>query len=158
MADETAWATPADIAAVWRPLTAAEAERATGLIGTVSRAIRREWPDVSARIEAGTLDKDDVADVIVWSILPILAPGANLPLNVKTYQETSGAESRSITLDGAAGVDWLEFASWMVRVFEGGPAGSAPSTPLPSVRGPGPRIGRAFPTLERWERRRPWGW
>ncbi|MBT1630449.1 Gp19/Gp15/Gp42 family protein [Curtobacterium flaccumfaciens] len=152
MADETAWAQPSDIAAVWRPLTTAEQTRAEGLIETVSRAIRREWPDVEARLAAGTLSADDVTDVIVWTVLPILAPGVAIPLNAKSYQETSGSESRSITFSDASGTQFLEFLPWMVRVFEGGANGAKPATALPRFSSPRSQVNRAFPYLSGWER------
>lgn len=112
-----ALAAASDIAKVWRPLTAAEATRADGLIESVSRAVRREWPDVDARIAAGTLDPASVTDVIVWSVLPILMPGVDVPANVRTYQQSSGSKSVSVTLDGPAAGSWMTFASWMVEVF-----------------------------------------
>lgn len=111
-------AEPKDIVKVWRPLTDAETTRAAGLIESVSRAVRRTWRDVDARIAAGTLGAGDVADVVVWSVLPMLGPGADVPVNAKTYQQSSGSKSLSVTLDGPAGGDgWLEFAPWMVDVF-----------------------------------------
>lgn len=153
MSDDTdAWAEPGDIADVWRPLTTAEAARAEKLIGTVSRAIRREWPNVPDRLDDGTLDPDDVTDVIVWSVLPILAPGVEIPPNAKSYQETSGSESRSVVLNSPSHDVLLEFAGWMVRVFEAGPDGVTPTTALPRVRAPKPRVDRAFPSLAGWER------
>jgi hypothetical protein len=153
MSDETdAWAKPDDIADVWRPLKPAEAARATKLIGTVSRAIRREWPDVPDRLADGTLDPEDVTDVIVWSILPILAPGVEIPPNAKSYQETSGSESRSVVLNSPGHDVLLEFAGWMVRVFEAGPHGVKATTALPRLRAPKPRIDRAFPGLAWWDR------
>lgn len=135
MVDETPearpnYAVPQDIADVWRPLEGGEQARAEKLIASVARAIRRTWPDVDERIASGDLNVLDVADVIVWQVLPILdvsstASGTPLPVNAKAYQETSGSESVSITLDGPGGVLTFVFAPWMVDVFRRGPVTAA---------------------------------
>jgi len=113
------WTKPTDIVAVWRPLRPAESARVAGLIGFVERAIRREWPDVAKWIAESRLSVEDVQDVVVWMVLPILAPDVDLPVNAKSWQDTSGSESRSVTLDSPTGPRLLTFAPWMVRVFEG---------------------------------------
>lgn len=139
------WAEPTNIEDVWRPLTAAQRDRATNLINSVERAILREWPEVPARLEAGTLSVEDVRDVVVWSVMPILGVDVDIPINAKSFQETSGSESRSITLgvDGI-GTTWMEFAPWMVKVFEGGPGSSRPAAPRSRFNAP---AGGRFDTL-----------
>jgi len=113
------WADPEHIEEVWRSLSEAESDRATALIEHAERGVIREWPDTEARLTAGTLNREDVRDVIVWSVLGLLGVDLDIPVNAKAFQETSGSESRSITLDGTLGGQWLTFAPWMVRVFEG---------------------------------------
>lgn len=138
------WAEPEHIEAVWRPLTAAESDRATGLIEAVERGIVREWPDVPGRLTNGTLLVEDVRDVIVWSVMGVLGVDAEIPQNAKSYQETSGSESRSITLDGTLGAAWLTFSAWMVRVFE--PRGGQSGPPVARSRFNAPAGGR-FDTI-----------
>lgn len=127
MADVTnsdPWATPDDIAAVWRPLNTAQADRARALIEVISRAIRRRWPDSTRDrlIVPGMMD--DITDVVVFSVLPFMeqdpADPTPIPSNAKSFQQTSGAESVSVTLDGPLAGRLAEFAPWMVSVFEPG--------------------------------------
>lgn len=120
---EQQWTDVDAIVAQWRPLKPAEAQRAPGLIAFVERAIARTWPDVPARLADRSLELDSVRDVVVWLVIPILAPSVDLPPTVKSWQETAQSESRSVTLDGSAAVSMLRFAGWMVDVFEGKGAG-----------------------------------
>lgn len=138
------WAEAEHIEDVWRSLTPDETQRATNLIEHVERGIIREWPDVPARLDAGTLDVADVRDVIVWSVLGVLGIDIDIPTAAKSFQETSGSESRSVTLDGPLGAAWLTFAPWMVRVFEGGSGSVRRRAALPRVNAP---EGGRFDTL-----------
>jgi hypothetical protein len=106
-----------DIVAVWRPLSKAEEDRAEGLIAQAERALMRTYLNIPARLasEIDPLTRDDVADVVVWLVIPIIAPGTEMPPNARSYQATAGSESRSITLDGTG---MLTLAGWMVDVFE----------------------------------------
>jgi hypothetical protein len=133
---ERPWAEPTDIENVWRPLTEAERDRATNLIDSIERGILREWPAVPGRLLAETLSVEDVRDVVVWSVMPVLGVDMEIPVNAKAYQEPSGSESRSITLGGALGGTWMEFAPWMVRVFEGGAGSSRPRGPVSRFNAP----------------------
>lgn len=137
------WVKPDEVAAPWRPLTTAETERAQALIDSASRDIVRRWPLVPARIEAGTLDVRDVADVITWLVLPVLG-GPPVP-GAKAWQVTSGSESRSLTLDAAGNPrdPWV-YASWMVAILDGAGAAPAP-VPLGSFPRAGDRMDRLFP-------------
>jgi hypothetical protein len=45
-------ATVADVVARWRPLSTAEVNLATILVGDASRMIRRRWSDIDTRIAA----------------------------------------------------------------------------------------------------------
>jgi len=112
------WTEPADIVKVWRPLRSKENDRAQGLIEFVERAIRREWPEITTWIAYGRLSVEDVKDVVVWMVLPILAPDVDLPINARSWQDTSGSESRSVTLDSPTGPRLLTFSAWMVKVFD----------------------------------------
>ncbi|KRE72588.1 Gp19/Gp15/Gp42 family protein [Arthrobacter sp. Soil762] len=104
------------VAAAWRPLTSAEATRATYYLGSASRKIRRHWPDVDSRIAAGTLAAEDVSDVVVQMVLGAVDV---VPVRgAKSFSEGVGPMSRSATLAGAS-TDPLVLEDWMVAVFEG---------------------------------------
>jgi hypothetical protein len=49
------FATPADIAAIWRPLTAAEETTAEVLVDVASTIVRERFPTIDARLAAGAL-------------------------------------------------------------------------------------------------------
>lgn len=51
----TDFATPADVEAVWRPLTLAEAAAAEALLEVASAIIRSRFADIDARIASGAL-------------------------------------------------------------------------------------------------------
>jgi hypothetical protein len=106
-----------DIVAVWRPLRPAETDRAEGLIAQAERALLRTYRNIPARLASDTdpLTRDDIADVVAWLVIPIIAPGTEMPPNARSYQATAGSESKSITLDGTG---MLVLAGWMVDVFE----------------------------------------
>lgn len=144
VAVERPWAEPTQIEDVWRPLTDAERDRATNLIDVVERALLREWPNIPARLAAGDLTVEDVRDVIVWSVMPVLGVNTDIPVNAKAWQETSGSESRSITLDGGTGATWMTFAPWMVKVFESGNGSVRPRGPVSRFNAP---EGGRFDTL-----------
>jgi hypothetical protein len=147
---ENTWTDTDHIAEMWRPLTTAEEQRAPGLIAFVERAIRRTWRDVPARLADRTLDIDDVRDVVAWVVIPILEPGVDLPSNVKSWQETSGSESRSVVLGSSVTANLLEFSGWMVDVFEGVGRGGTRARYGPTPSG-------SFPEAGRYERLFP-GW
>lgn len=136
MADLAPWATPDQVSAPWRPLSPAEKQRAEALIGSVSRDIDRRWPALRGRVAAGTVNAADVADVVTWLVLPVLGgpptPGA------KSWQVTSGSESRSITLDQAGNPrdPWV-YAPWMLDILDGS-ASARQATPSGSFPEPGP--------------------
>lgn len=118
------WATPDEIAAPWRPLSLAEQARAKALIASVQRDITRRWPAVPARIERGDLAMPDIVDVITYLVLPILG-GPPFP-GARSWQVTSGSESRSVTLDAAGNPrDPWAYAPWMVDILVGAAAQQA---------------------------------
>ncbi|MFM9430056.1 Gp19/Gp15/Gp42 family protein [Arthrobacter sp. MP_2.3] len=111
----------------WRALTAAEQPRAEYYLGFASRLIRRRWKDVDERISAGTLDAEDVQDVVVHMVLGII-DGAPVR-RAKSWSETRGPLSQSVTLESGK-TDLITIEDWMIEVFltaqTGGPAGSFP--------------------------------
>ncbi|MER7331668.1 MULTISPECIES: hypothetical protein [unclassified Micromonospora] len=71
------FATPEQVAAVFRPLTAAEAAIVAARLAAASRMLRGRFPDLDARIAAGTLDPDLAADAAVAMVLRVIRkPGA----------------------------------------------------------------------------------
>lgn len=128
MSDES-WATPEQIAAPWRPLTVAERGRAQALIDSVQRDIVRRWPSVPDRLERGKLARQDLVDVITYMVLPILG-GPPFP-GARSWQVTSGSESRSVTLDAAGNPrnPW-DYASWMIDILD--PDARAQAAPVGS--------------------------
>lgn len=138
------WAQTSDIAAAWRSLSDAETTRAETLIDSVERAIRRTWPAAIARIGQTTpplgdgIDPADVKDVVVWSVMSILAVGDvdEVPVNAKGYTLVSGQETVTITLDGSAAGTFLSFAPWMVDVFEDAALPNDSTIPVPSGGAP----------------------
>ena len=145
------WAQTSDIEAAWRPLTTAESSRAETLIDSVERAIKRAWPTALVRIGMPTppvsngIDPDDVKDVVVWSVISILAVGDvdDIPVNAKSYQLISGQETVSITLDGSAAGTFLTFQPWMVDVFEDAALPTESTVPVPSGGAPASELGYA---------------
>ena len=142
MAETTAWVTADEVSAPWRPLSIAEKQRAEALIASVSRDIDRRWPTLRARVEAGEVTKADVADVVTWMVLPVLGgppyPGA------KSWQVTSGSESRAVTLDRSSDPrDPWTYAAWMLEILDG-PDQSRGAVPRGSFPPAGP-FERLFP-------------
>ena len=64
----TPLATPSDVEAVWRSLSAEETSLADALLRVASRVVRARYSDVDARITAGTLDAQDVADIVALMV------------------------------------------------------------------------------------------
>lgn len=142
MDDLSPWATTEQVSAPWRPLTTAETQRAEALIASVSRDIDRRWPTLRARVAAGELAAQDVVDVVTWLVLPVLG-GPPFP-GAKSWQVTSGSESRAITLDRSSDPrdPWV-YAQWMLDILNGD-GGARGAVPLGSFPAPGP-FDRLFP-------------
>lgn len=109
----------ADLEAAWRSLTTSEQDRAEALLARASRKIRRRWPDVDARLTAGTLDPDDVADVV----LEMVQSAMTTPLGVQQASENAGPFGHSEQYANPMGR--LYFTDDMVAVFEGEPIRAA---------------------------------
>lgn len=111
----------ADLEKAWRSLTAEEKPRAEYYLGFSSRLIRRRWSNVDARVAAGDLGAEDVADVVVHMVLGII-DGAPVR-RAKSWSETRGPLSQSVTLESGK-ADLITLEDWMVEVFTSSPAAS----------------------------------
>lgn len=141
------FAQPEDVATAWRPLSSQQQDSAKYYIGVVERRIRRRWPDVDARLAAGTLTADDLRDVVVQLVIPVLA-ALEAPTGARSFQVSSGGESRQVTLDAGARVELPDFDDWMVAILDAAPS----AAPLPV--GAFPRSGR-YDCLFEWKEGRP---
>lgn len=116
-------ATIQKVEAAWRPLTGDTRTRAIHYIGVVSRRIHRRWPDVDARISAGTLAAVDVEDVVIDLVLGVI--GGPPLRGARSWSESAGSMSQSITLEPGTSSDPLVFEQWMIEIFEGASKPSA---------------------------------
>jgi hypothetical protein len=112
------WTGVTDIEKRWRPLSPAELVRAPANIRMVESAINRRWPDVDARIASGKLDVEDVRDVVAMLTRQLLEVDPDIPLSTTRWQEASGTESLSVTLDGPLSGATLVFDKWMVDALD----------------------------------------
>lgn len=131
------FATATDVANLWRPLTSEEQTRANHLIGVASRRVRRDFPDVDARLTAGALALADVRDVVASMVIPVL--GAAPVPGARSWSVSSGAESRTVQVgSNVAGnpLDLFEFAGWMLDILDPGRAkGATPRSYMPAGGG-----------------------
>ncbi len=123
-----------DVATAWRPLSSEEQARATHWIGVATRRIRRRWRDVDERLALAVDDPrhlaaDDLKDVVVTLVVDVLG-GPEIP-HARAVSVGSGAESRSVQLDRASGLQLPDFAGWMVEIFEGRPGPAVPTGSFP---------------------------
>lgn len=86
------FATPADVAARWRPLTPAEEELAVTLVEDASAILRAKYPDVDARITTGDLAADNAVQVVAGMVKRALLAPAD---GVDSTSETVGPFSYS---------------------------------------------------------------
>lgn len=104
----TAFATHAELAARWRPLSSDERERATVLIQDASDEIRQRFPDIDARIEAYSdnpatgINPRLVARVCCAMVKRALTGGVEFD-GVSSYQEATGPFSESVTFQNPNG-------------------------------------------------------
>lgn len=130
-----------DIEAAWRPLNDTERSRAEYWISSATRRIRRNWPNVDARIQSGEIDRDDVSDVIISLVIDIL-PGLE-HVGAKSWSVQAGSESKAVTLEQRRNEDRLHFEDWMVAIFEK----KKTTTAQPRIAAPRPYdLNRVFPT------------
>ena len=86
-------ATTADVEALWRTLSESETTVAESLIRVASRVIRARYGDVDDRILAGTLDAQDVADIVAAMVKrAMLSPAAD---GVESYAHGAGPFSEN---------------------------------------------------------------
>lgn len=84
--DDTPFATATDVADRWRTLTSTEALIADTLAFDASDMIRSRWPDVDARIAAGTLSAASLTRVVASMVKRAMIVG-----------DSEGLESRAQT-------------------------------------------------------------
>lgn len=143
------WTDDEALVARWRPLTADEKARTTGIIAMVERALRRRWPDLQQRIDADTLDIQTVQDVVYALARPLIETDPDVPLAAKSWQETSGSESLSVTLDGALSGRFLVLDPWMVDALNADTDDDdsrSSRTPTYAAPDPGDWWDRTFPS------------
>lgn len=144
----TNWTTPGQIGERWRPLTEAQAKRAVGLIGMIERTILARWPDLSERIDAGKTDIERVRDVVAALAYPVLELPDGVPMGAKSWQNTSGSETETITLADATGGMFLRFADWMTDALDSPSEAtdrSSSNAPLWAAPQTSDRFDRVFP-------------
>ena len=116
-------ATIQQVEAAWRPLTGEKRTKAEHYLGVVSRLIRRRWRDVDSRITSGDLDYEDVSDVVLDLVIGVV--GGPPVRHARSWSESAGSMSQSITLDAGAGSDPLVLEQWMIEIFDGASQASA---------------------------------
>lgn len=100
------FADAADLASGWRPLTAAEAERARELVAKASRYLRAEFPQVDAKILAGLLDPDLVKDVVCDMVRRVLPIPVDQPAMTQ-IQQSAGPFSQGMTFSNPGADPYL---------------------------------------------------
>lgn len=64
-----------DLEVRWRPLSDAERERATVLLGDAARRVEARFPTLAARVTAGAVDPLTVVDVVAGMVRRVLMAG-----------------------------------------------------------------------------------
>lgn len=90
-----AYATVANLAARWRPLTPAEEDTAGILLDDASVQLRREIPTLAARIEAGDTDLAAATVRVECAMVKRAMSVTDDAIGVTSAQETTGPFSRS---------------------------------------------------------------
>lgn len=91
-------ADPADLAAMWRPLSAAEETVAESLVQVASALIRRKLPSIDTWIADGTLDNSIVLYVVTEMIKAAVEFG-DRPAGAKSVSESMGPFTIAVTYD-----------------------------------------------------------
>lgn len=89
-------ASPADVAAVWRPLSDAETSRVETLIGFASAALRLKLPGVDNYIARGAIDPQLVAVAVAAKVRDVLAN----PEGASQWSQSIGPASVSRSYGG----------------------------------------------------------
>ena len=104
-------AVPADIAAVWRPLTTDETQAATGLISQASAMLRMRAPGIDARIAAD--DDGVVGDAVKAAVVNAVKRVLTNPEAMRQFQnsETTGpfTDQKGGTFDDSVATGALYF-------------------------------------------------
>lgn len=112
---ETAFATPDDVVARWRPLSEAEMSVVDTLLDDASNMIRDRWPDVDERIAAETLREASVTRAVSGMVKrALLNSGAE---GVASQAQGAGPFSVNTTYSNPNGN--LFFSAEDVRLFDG---------------------------------------
>lgn len=96
------FATVDDLAALWRPLTAAERARADALLPAASAIIRAEVPDVDARLANESLDAELTKWVACQMVRRVMLSSSDMP-PVSQQQQAVGGVSIGFTLVNPTG-------------------------------------------------------
>lgn len=98
-----AYATPADVADMWRILSSDEEIIATNLLDRASRMIRTRIPDIDRRIAGGKLDVHVAGDVVVAMVLRVLKH----PDSIRSETDTFADHTHSRVFDQAVSAGLL---------------------------------------------------
>lgn len=131
------FATADDVAARWRPLTAAETAVATVLCGDASNLLRARFPGIDGQVTSGAMDLDVLAAVVAGMVKrAMIAPSEG----VSSESETTGPFSHSQTYANPLGNVFLTAAD-LVLILGYQPSGQtgqyANTTIHRENRGPG---------------------
>lgn len=96
----TLFAEPSDVAAVFRPLTAAETNLAAGLLMQVSNKLRRDARRRAVDLDTLMLDELN-ADAVKTAVVNAVKRVLMNPEAIRQMSETTGPLSESRTLDTA---------------------------------------------------------
>lgn len=126
----TPFATPEDVAELWRPLSTQEQAVATARLLLVSALIRARVRTVDERIASGALDPEVVRIIAVDAVRRAME---NPTEGVRSRTQTVGPFSESVTYTdaGQAGV-WLPEADWALLL--GGAGNTAARAGVRSIR------------------------
>lgn len=136
------FATPDDLAGMWRTLTADEQTMATNLLRVASAIIRSRVPGIDARLTAATLDPDLPLAVAVGMVRRAMSNPAML--------RARAAGPYSETYNDSVALQWLEITDAELALLQPAlPGGGSPRTIFVT-----PGLGMPHPS----RRRRAGGW
>lgn len=101
------FATPNDVAARWRPLSAAELVVATTLCGDASALIRAQFPSIDNQIASGAIDVDVVTAVCANMVKRAMLGGAD---GISQESESEGPFAHSVSYANPLGNVFLTAA------------------------------------------------
>lgn len=103
----TSFATPADVAARWRPLTDAEITVATTLCLDASNLIRAQFPGIDAQLASGAIDPDVLTAVTAGMVKRAMVAPSD---GISEQSEAMGPFSQSQTYANPLGNVFLTAA------------------------------------------------